>query len=167
MNVRFFLLVISAILLLVPSFSANARSAGANGAVAGQCAINSEFASSKQPLVGLWQVTGYREINGYKSYTSPGDALLIAPTEIPGEVCVEFTLPVEGSQHFYLAVEADGLTIDETVYTSIGGELRIIIRAGAPGTASVVLYNRPVGGESQVEGGVDEGGAVVDVRDWS
>ena len=168
MNTRILSAIVfgSSLLLLDLSSATPAHAGIAKGSVAGQCEIGSALSTSKSPLVGLWRVSGYREINGEKRYASPGDAVLIVPTSNAGEVCVEFTLPVEGSQHYYLAIEPDGMTIDETVYTEYGGELRIIIRYRSDSSVNFVLYNRPLTSMAAVKGGPDEGGAVGELQDW-
>ncbi len=165
MNARNSLIAICTFALFAATSTANALSASEKGSTTGQCDIQAAALSGDSPLLGLWRVTSYREINGYKSYTDPGDPLLIAGTGVPGEVCVEFTLPIEGSQHFYLAIEPDGKTIDETVFTEMGGELRIIIRANESGAVNFVLYNRPLA-NGLAKGGPDEGGAVGEIETW-
>ncbi|MCB1607621.1 MAG: hypothetical protein KDI71_11655 [Xanthomonadales bacterium] len=150
--------------VLVFALGSSSTWAAIGGGSAGQCP-SGPLVSSKIPLAGLWRVSGYREITGQKHYATAGDAVLIVPTANPDEVCVEFTLPVEGSQHFFLAVEADGQTIDETVYPLYGGELRVIFRYRSADSVHFVLYNRPLTGIPG-KGGTDEGGAVGDLENW-
>lgn len=117
----------------------------------------------KTPLSGLWQLSSYREIHGYKSYIHPGDYLLVNRTAVPGEACVEFTQAIEGSHHYYLAMDASGNLIDDTVIAPNGRELRVLIEKRADGI-SVVLYAvdfaaaNTEGGTSETGGGVAGGG---------
>ncbi len=163
MNFRNFLVVTMVLCCAAAGQVSAAPSKGSSGE---QCPIGNQLANAKTPLAGLWRVNAYREINGVKNYATAGDAVLIVPTLIPGEVCVEFTSPVEGSQHYYLALEPDGKTIDETVYTEYGGELRILFRYRSADSVTFVLYHRPLGGTTAAKGGPDEGGAVGEVESW-
>lgn len=114
------------------------------------------------PLSGLWQLNSYREIHGSNNFAHPGDYLLVSPTGIPGEACVEFTQAVEGSYVYYLAMDANGEIIDDTVFTPGGRELRVLIERRNEGI-SVVLYARASaeqgkGGTAGDGGGVAGGG---------
>lgn len=162
-NVRAFFAVAAVLLCAGAGQVFAAHGKGSSGQ---QCPIGNQLMTAKTPLAGLWRVNAYREINGYKNYATPGDAVLIVPTSVPGEVCVEFTSPVEGSQHYYLALEPDGRTIDETVYTEYGGELRVLFRYRSADSVTFVLYHRPANGMSAAKGGPDEGGAVGEVESW-
>lgn len=129
------------------------------GASTSQCPASS---SKDVPLSGLWEIASYREIHGYKNYIVPGDYVLVSPTSIPGEACVEFTREVEGSFVYYLAIDPTGETINDSVIAHNGRELRVLIERQGTGIV-VVLYARSdasaigEGGEGDTGGGVAGG----------
>lgn len=148
-----------------PLVVASAVSAAPSAKPQSGCPVNLNAQLNPAPLLGLWRVDSYREINGDKRYAVPDDTLLISATSQPDEVCVEFTRSIEGSSYYYLAIEPDGLVIDDTVVTDFGGELRFIIRSSSIGTVEFVLYNRPLSSNSN-RGGSAEGGAVGSGNTW-
>ncbi len=112
------------------------------------------------PLAGAWQLDSYREIHGYKAYAAPGDYILIIPTDVPGQACVEFTRFVEGSYYYYVAIDGNGTTIDDSVITDQGHSLRILIQRAGDGI-SMVLYTTISGGGAFLEGGEEQGGGAA------
>ncbi|MCB1634646.1 MAG: hypothetical protein KDI37_00840 [Xanthomonadales bacterium] len=130
-------------------------------ALAGQGGCGGPSNSKDVPLSGLWEISSYREIHGDKSYMVPGDYVVVYPTTVPGEACVEFTRPIEGSLTYYLAMNSDGTIIDDAVISPSGLELRVLIEKHVGGI-SVVLYAT---GDSNIPGtednGDDNGGALA------
>jgi hypothetical protein len=117
----------------------------------------SPLSSKTVPIAGLWQLDSYKEIHGNKSYAAAGDYVLIVPTDVPGEVCVEFTRFVEGNYYYYVAIDASGTSIDDNVVTDIGRNLRILIQSAGEGI-SMVLYTTVTGGGNHLEGGEEQSG---------
>ncbi len=112
------------------------------------------------PLAGLWELNSYKEIHGYKAYAAPGDYVLIIPTDVPGQACVEFTRFVEGSYYYYVAIDGSGSTIDDSVVTDQGHSLRILIQRAGEGI-SMVLYTTVSGGGDSLQGGEEQGGGAA------
>lgn len=123
---------------------------GANLAMAGTGGCPSGLDTGKPgPLAGLWEVHTYREITGTKAYLRSGDYILIEPTAVPGEVCIEFTSFVEGNYYYHVAIDESGSTIDDSIETAIGRNLRILVQRVGDGV-SIVLYSSDL---AQMEGG--------------
>ncbi|MEZ5443635.1 MAG: hypothetical protein R3F15_19390 [Lysobacterales bacterium] len=129
-------------------------------AFAGQGTCDTVVSPTKGvPLSGLWEIATYREIHGEKGYMIPGDYVLVRPTLIPGEACVEFTHPVEGSFAYFLAMNSEGTIIDDNVIAANGRDLRVLIETHNGGI-SIVLYASG-SANSQIEGNPDDNGGAL------
>jgi hypothetical protein len=115
--------------------------------------------SKPTALGGLWQVESYKEINGNKAYLRPGDYALIESTGVPGEACLEFSSFVEGNYYYYVAIDASGATIDDTVTTESGVNLRVLVQRVGEGV-SIVLY-ASTSASAYVEGGSEGAGGGI------
>ena len=126
----------------------------------GSVGCGQSLTSSKPvPLSGLWELHSYKEITGNKAYFQAGDYVLIEPTDVPGQACVEFSSFVEGNFYYYVAMDEAGMTIDDTIITELGKSLRIVVQRVADGV-SVVLYTT-TSGSGALEGGEEDGGGVA------
>jgi hypothetical protein len=147
---RPFLLYILGLTLLL--FAGSAALAATTGCP------QSGLSHKASPLAGAWVLHSYKEIHGHKAYAEPGDYILVQPTDVPGQACVEFTRFVEGSYFYYVAIDSSGSAIDDNITTDQGHNLRILIQRAGDGI-SMVLYTTVTSASAQyLEGGEEQGG---------